>query len=296
MSRYQSIYATQQNGPSRWPWVIVALVVIALAAGTGAMIAQGETPRSLLDRVDSNAPHNTPQSELALRPDATSTAATDSGPKPTASAAAANTPAPTKSAAKPTATAKPADSANSPAAGAAASPAEAAVVDPTSPNDVVDAYAARWNAGDYGGLYDLLTTQAQGTIKRQDFIDRYNAIAQEAGLTSVKMTATGDFDLNTSVPVSIEYKSSKVGTIKQDNTVQLAKDGDDWKIAWTPSLIFTDLNDGCVDFCSIPPPRQHPRPQWQSAGLRRHGQRGRHHSRPDRERIGRRPSLARSSA
>jgi penicillin-binding protein 2 len=244
VSRYQSIYATHQKAPARWPWVLVVLIVIVLSAGTGAMIAQGETPRSLFDRVESGPPNSGGNPEFALAPEATSTVAAQ---EPTAKADSA----PTSASAKPTGTNEPAGTDQSPETVSAASPSpgsELAVTDPTSPTDVVETYGERWGAGDFGGLYDLLTTDAKSKITRQDFIDRYNAIVAEAGLNSVKLTVTGDFDLDTSVPVKIDYVSSKVGKISEDNKIQLAKEGDDWKIAWTPSLIFTSLNDGCVDF------------------------------------------------
>ena len=54
-----------------------------------------------------------------------------------------------------------------------------------SPTDVVQAFSQLWADGDYDGMYNLLTTSARAKTKRQDFIDRYQGISDEAGLTGV---------------------------------------------------------------------------------------------------------------
>ena len=94
------------------------------------------------------------------------------------------------------------DADRNPAAANVVSP-EASVVaetialdDPSSPRDVVETFGARWAAGDYSGLYELLTADAKASITRQDFVDRYEAIRAEAGLTAVKLTVTGDTTLD----------------------------------------------------------------------------------------------------
>ena len=265
MSHYHSIYATQQRRPARWPWVVLILLIVGLSGGTGAMIARGETPRTLLDRIDSQATERRPEPAAEVRSSGVA-AVPEETPAPTATATEP-APDPTEpSAGRDRDGARggdgglghharkrrcrrgcgPSADAASPAAGGEA--ASIPLEDASSPIDVVETYGARWVAGDYGGLYDLLTTDAQATISRQDFIDRYTAIQAEAGLLTVKFTVNGDFNLQTQVPVKVEFTSSKVGSINEENSVQLAKEGDDWKVAWTPSLIFNKLGDGCVDF------------------------------------------------
>lgn len=114
---------------------------------------------------------------------------------------------------------------------------------------MVETFGQRWAAGDYGGMYDLLTTTAQQTITRQDFIDRYTAIQAEAGLTSVILTVTGHPNLlEARVPVTLSFTSSKAGDFQDDNAIQLTKAGYNWLVEWTPSAIFSQLGDGCVDF------------------------------------------------
>ena len=261
MSRYHSIYATQQKQPTRWPWYLLAMIVIMISAATGAMIARGETPRTLLERVESHqaAPTSDPSLAIVTDPTETIEATKTVTPEPTATEIAVPDGAATAKtsdagAVRPAALGEgPADTDGaeaalivSPEASAVAESAELA--DPTSPADVVETFGQRWAAGDYGGMYDLLTTTAQETITRQDFIDRYAAIQAEAGLTSVTLTVTDDPNLEARVPVTLAFASSKAGDFHDDNAIQLTKAGDNWLIEWTPSAIFSQLGDGCIDF------------------------------------------------
>jgi len=141
-------------------------------------------------------------------------------------------------------------------------------------DEVVEQWAKRWAAADYDGMFELISTESWQTLARQVyaeehgnaegfdalspeeqrqlardyFVGRYQGIAQEAGLTKVTMTPTGEPDLETVVPVHVVMESSKIGTYEEDNRVPLRWEADGWKVAWTPSLIFKDLDDGCIDF------------------------------------------------
>lgn len=253
MSHYHSIYAAQQRRPARWPWVLLILVIVALSATTGALIAQGESPSSLLERVSGGNDDKTPDPPAAAQTDETPTANSALEPtvaptlEPSATAELTETPGVEQaSAGNPEAT-----EVSAPQVASLASPSAGGTVpldDPTSPLDVVQTYGERWAAGDYGGLYDLLTAEAQATITRQDFVDRYTAIQAEAGLLTVAVSVTGEPSLDSIVPISVKFTSSKVGDIEEQNSVQLAKEGDTWKVAWTPSLVFAELGEDCIDF------------------------------------------------
>jgi hypothetical protein len=120
-----------------------------------------------------------------------------------------------------------------------------------SPTDVVHAFAQLWTDGDYDGMYDLLTTTARAKTKRQDFIDRYQGITDEAGITGVTVTMNGQSNLDTQVPIHVVLKSGYVGDIEQDNTVQTRQEDNRWLIEWTPSMIVAGLGEGCVDYTEL---------------------------------------------
>src|SRR6185312_1830624 len=53
----------------------------------------------------------------------------------------------------------------------------------------------------------------------------------------------------------VVWQSGKVGEIQQDNTMSLTHEGDVWKVDWTPSMIFNNLNDGLVRWVPEVPQR-----------------------------------------
>jgi penicillin-binding protein 2 len=122
--------------------------------------------------------------------------------------------------------------------------------------EVVQQWANLWSAGDYAGMYQLLSSDSQAQISEADFIDRYRAIAERAGLLSVALQVAGEPNLQSEVPVSITFESEFVGTFTQDNYFQLVSDGGYWKVNWNPSLIFAGLGpDGCVALTTDPSER-----------------------------------------
>lgn len=129
---------------------------------------------------------------------------------------------------------------------------------PATPQETAERFLSAWKDKRYSDMYDLLTTEAMGTIDRQKFIDRYGAIADEAMITGIdyelKPLASGG---TADVSFSITFHTAFLGDIKQDNTVPLIREAvpqpaptgekpgttNEWRIKWTPSLIFTQLDD-----------------------------------------------------
>jgi penicillin-binding protein 2 len=258
-SYHHSPYAGSTTRGARWPWVFAALIVVALVAA-GTMLAQGRVFDVPLD-VPERVPGSGEPAATALAP---TTAATI--PPTDLALTQIGTPVPTPPAQTELETAGDEGGAapqtsltlqeGAPAAPIVATPAPAEPApDPEAPLRLVEAYAAAWSAGDYDGLYEFLSDEAQVTISRSDFVDRYTAIAAEAGLTNAQVEVTGEPNLQTQVPVRVEFQSSLVGSIIEENVIPLVKQGDSWKVAWAPSLIFRDLGEGCVEFQGQNPER-----------------------------------------
>lgn len=293
MSRYHSPYARYERRSSRWPWVF-ALLIVVVAAGAAVILLRGDSADRLLKAAGLSSGATATSQALAqsgpttaptAAPTATTAAATrtpkPASPTPTATAARAavaasdQTPvggslqAAATEQARPTEVPNPTASAGEVVAG---SPVPTSEVQ--SPLAAVQLWADRWSAGDYDGLFALLTAEAVQAAAKQSYLDqhngdatgfdkvatadlkklahdyfvgRYKGIAQAAGLTAVKVTVTGEPNLDGQVPIHVEMQSSKFGNYAEDNAIQLRKEGDAWKVAWTPSLIFKDLGDGCID-------------------------------------------------
>ena len=234
LARYHSPYSSPQRAP-RWPWIVAALLLVLLVAAATVAI-RGDLFSAANPRRDAAQLPSATSADLAIVAETV----------PETETAVAAVPAPTDTVAAPT------------EAAPTAPPAPTATPTPAgpSPTEVAQLWADRWGTGDYAGMYDLLSADAQLAISREDFISRYEDISAEAGLIDVEMKVTGEPNLESSVPVEVRLDSSLVGSISEENTVPLAKDEDGWKVAWTPSLIFADLGgDGCIQFDPEPADR-----------------------------------------
>ncbi|CAN5610166.1 N/A [soil metagenome] len=117
-----------------------------------------------------------------------------------------------------------------------------------SPFEAVRLFAERWVESDYSGMYDLLSSDSQDAIARQDFIDRYAGVMQEAGIESLLITMPGGSSMDTQTPIIVEMQSALVGSITQNNSVPTTLENDSWRVNWSPSLIITGLADRCIEY------------------------------------------------
>lgn len=136
----------------------------------------------------------------------------------------------------------------------AAGPTEA----PKTPEDTAERFLSLWRDAEYDNMYGLLSAEARGTIERRKFIERYEAITEEARITSLDYeldpVATGD---EASIPFSVTFHTSFFGDIEQDNAIPLVREDvpvpvatgeepktrEEWRVQWSPALFFTQLDD-----------------------------------------------------
>lgn len=107
--------------------------------------------------------------------------------------------------------------------------------------DVARAFLSAWQAGDYQGMYALLSPASQSTISAERFAARYEGIAEEATLTGLTASvASAQRALTNTVQVSftLTIDTRMVGQFQVDNVLDLAHDGQRWAVDWTPKAIF----------------------------------------------------------
>lgn len=268
-SHYHAPYPSHRAA-TRWPWVVGLLLLGVFAAAAVIVVrddlADLRSP-SANDRADTTADGAgaAPVDDRGVPGDVAVAGAEPDGsdpipPEPGAAAVAQgdgsesdelpNVTVPTTTA---TETVPDAPMTPAPTADAVLPTAEPTVEPPQA---VVETFVERWSAGDFAGLHELLGQAAQETYPRDEFVERYRAIAERAGLTTVRASVDGAPNLQSEVPIRVEMESSIVGSFVELNRVPLLREGGAWRIAWTPSLIFRDLGaDGCVDVASEIPPR-----------------------------------------
>lgn len=129
---------------------------------------------------------------------------------------------------------------------------------PRTPEETAGRFLSLWKEKQYDAMYELLSTEAMAAIDRQKFVERYEAIADEAGITGIgyelKPEATGG---TAEVPYSVTIKTSFLGEIVQENAIPVIREEaavtgpsgeaagtrDEWRVQWKPSLIFAELDD-----------------------------------------------------
>jgi len=112
----------------------------------------------------------------------------------------------------------------------------------------VDQYTQDWEGGKYADLYQTLSKEAQSSISQDKFVARYTNIASGIDQTSVVVTATLPVDLTptgtppmVTVPIAVTYNLAVLGPVTEANSLPLVSENGQWKVAWTPGLIFKDL-------------------------------------------------------
>lgn len=210
---------------------MLLLILVVIAGLAGAIVGGGQSPSSIYDDLHDRVNNALNRDDNPDEPGASMLPTQPSG-------SAQSNPGDTT-----------VDQAAQPETG---SPAAATAVplnlDPNGPFAAASAFGELWSAANYDGLYDLLTASAQSTISREDFVDRYTAIAAESGIYSVAIAPGQELAGNNMVPVTVTYESHYLGEFTQQNALPFTKEGDAWKLNWTPSLIFAGLGEDCIDY------------------------------------------------
>jgi penicillin-binding protein 2 len=121
--------------------------------------------------------------------------------------------------------------------------------DPEAPRRTADAWFASWANGDYAGMYRLTSDTTRTVVSEEEFVERYQSVEAEAGIKSVAATLTGDPNADGAYPYQVTFESSYLGDFSQEGALPLVEESREWRVVWTPSLIFTQLGEtGCVDW------------------------------------------------
>jgi penicillin-binding protein 2 len=220
--RYRQSPVFYEPTPARWPWALALLLAIG-AVVFAAVMRPGMVPLSGLSGLlpyDRPAPQTAPSPVPEIATSATASVATE--PAEASSVAEED-----------------------------ASPAP--VAETESADKVAAAWVARWNAGDYAGMYALASGTVRRTISLEEFTSRYQGIVDRAELRLVRAEITGSAGATPPVPFRVSFESGIAGEFSEENTLPLVHEEDGWRVAWTPSTIFTELGtDGCVDVDRLP--------------------------------------------
>ncbi len=136
---------------------------------------------------------------------------------------------------------------------------------PQTPQEAAQRFLSLWKDGKYDAMYDLVSLDAQATVERQAFVDRYQAITEEATITSIDYAlGPAPSGKPSKLPFSVTFHTGLFGDIQQENVIPVAKEAvpeaaspevtplptgqagkthDEWRVQWTPSLFFKELDE-----------------------------------------------------
>jgi hypothetical protein len=126
---------------------------------------------------------------------------------------------------------------------------------PRTAREAAERFVRAWEERDYRAMYALLSSAARQQIDEAQFIRRYEAISAEMGERSLQVTLGEALPGTMRFPIHVVRETTRVGRLEEDNAIPIVREGDAFRIDWTPSLIVADLGDGRVEWIPTVPQR-----------------------------------------
>lgn len=123
-------------------------------------------------------------------------------------------------------------------------------------NNRFDEYIKNWTEQKFDQMYSMLTKETQKTYSTEQFVDRYQKIYDDLGISDLKIdykkldkealnTAAKEGKATVTFKVSME---SVAGPISFDYEATLIQEGEEekqnWFVEWNPGFIFPEIKDG----------------------------------------------------
>ena len=117
---------------------------------------------------------------------------------------------------------------------------------PPNPEGTAAAFLDAWEAGDYTGMYSLLSPLSQAAVPLDDFIASYEDSAAAATLTGVETNVLSSLQqgLDAQVQYQVTLQTALVGSVQREITMPLRFDGGRWGVSWDDGLILPELAGG----------------------------------------------------
>ena len=110
------------------------------------------------------------------------------------------------------------------------------------PEEVLNAYFSSVNDKKYEELYNYLSSSSKESISKEDFVTRNENIYEGIDSSNIKITVKEVTNENDKKKVAYsEEMITSAGTIHFDNEAYLVKEDKEYKLEWSSSLIFPQL-------------------------------------------------------
>ena len=121
------------------------------------------------------------------------------------------------------------------------------------PEDRMTQYIELWKNQKFAEMYDYLSTTAQATVSKEDFVSRYEKIYSDLGIQDLTISFVEPEEEAKDKENSIHYPfsasmESVAGKIEFDHSATLIKetknDNENWYMDWDTTYIFPKLGEG----------------------------------------------------
>ncbi len=132
--------------------------------------------------------------------------------------------------------------------------------------EIAEGWVTLWEAEDYRGMYELISQESRSIIDRDEFVERYEGIAQELAQTDIEVEITGGVEEALRFNLVVTRDSARVGEFEDEILLTMVQEAQGRpRIDWSPSLIVDELADGFIRWRPDIPQRgrildQHGRP------------------------------------
>ena len=111
------------------------------------------------------------------------------------------------------------------------------------PMEASQAYLSLWSNGNYDSMYNMLSSDAKLNIDLETFVKRYENIFSSIKLNNMEVTCSeiSVEDDNANPGVKVVFNTDTLGSFENNYILPMVYEEKQWKIEWTPSLIFPML-------------------------------------------------------
>lgn len=112
-----------------------------------------------------------------------------------------------------------------------------------NPMETAKSYTNAWAKLDFEEMYEALSQESRESISKDDFVERYGTIFSAIELNSLdldlqEILIEGD---DAYLPIDVVFNTETVESFQTHFTLPLILEDKQWKVVWTPSLIFPDM-------------------------------------------------------
>ncbi len=119
-----------------------------------------------------------------------------------------------------------------------------ACIGDTEPKNVLRIYLKHWQEEQYPAMYKLLSTESKKRISEEEFIHLHKKIAATIGQERIWFTVSTDHEQAGALSFQTTIISRFIGKITLNNQSRLIEEEAGWRVVWSPSLIFPDMEVG----------------------------------------------------